>query len=123
MLDGLDGRIARLLDGASKFGAELDSLSDFISFGVAPALLLYYWCMRGVGGIGWVLTMLVVGTNLAIHLFLIWRGQPTDTLSMAVLAVAALYLNQSDVRRAFGIGAGRIETALARSDEAAREPA
>jgi len=59
VLDGLDGRIARLLDGASKFGAELDSLSDFISFGVAPALLLYYWCMRGVGGIGWVLTMLL----------------------------------------------------------------
>ena len=58
VLDGLDGRIARLLDGASKFGAELDSLSDFIGFGVAPALLLYYWCMRGAGGIGWVLTML-----------------------------------------------------------------
>jgi CDP-diacylglycerol--serine O-phosphatidyltransferase len=58
VLDGLDGRIARLLDGASKFGAELDSLSDFIGFGVAPALLLYYWCMRGVGGIGWVLTLL-----------------------------------------------------------------
>ena len=59
VLDGLDGRIARLLDGTSKFGAELDSLSDFISFGVAPALLLYYWCMRPVGGIGWVLTMLL----------------------------------------------------------------
>jgi len=58
VLDGLDGRIARLLDGASKFGAELDSLSDFISFGVAPALLLYYWCMRGAGGIGWVLALL-----------------------------------------------------------------
>ena len=58
VLDGLDGRIARLLDGASKFGAELDSLSDFIAFGVAPALLLYYWCMRGAGGIGWVLALL-----------------------------------------------------------------
>jgi CDP-diacylglycerol--serine O-phosphatidyltransferase len=58
VLDGLDGRIARLLDGASKFGAELDSLSDFISFGVAPALLIYYWCLRGAGGIGWALALL-----------------------------------------------------------------
>ena len=58
VLDGLDGRIARLLDGASKFGAELDSLSDFISFGVAPALLLYYWTMYAAGGLGWALSLL-----------------------------------------------------------------
>ena len=43
ILDALDGRVARILKGASKFGAELDSLSDFISFGVAPAMLLYLW--------------------------------------------------------------------------------
>jgi len=58
VLDGLDGRIARLLDGASRFGAELDSLSDFVSFGVAPAVLLYYWTMKGAGGIGWALALL-----------------------------------------------------------------
>ena len=58
ILDGLDGRIARVLKGASKFGAELDSLSDFICFGVAPALLLYMWTLSGAGRIGWVLALL-----------------------------------------------------------------
>ena len=57
ILDALDGRIARLLNGSSKFGAELDSLSDFIAFGVAPALLLYYWALRDLRGIGWVLAL------------------------------------------------------------------
>jgi len=58
VLDALDGRIARLLSGTSKFGAELDSLSDFIGFGVAPALLLYLWTMKTAGPIGWVLVLL-----------------------------------------------------------------
>lgn len=57
ILDGLDGRIARLLNGSSKFGAELDSLSDFISFGVAPALLLYHWTLKDLGGVGWALAL------------------------------------------------------------------
>lgn len=58
VLDGLDGRIARLLHGTSKFGAELDSLSDFVSFGVAPAMVLYLWTMSDARGIGWALTLL-----------------------------------------------------------------
>ncbi|MDP7668127.1 MAG: phosphatidylcholine/phosphatidylserine synthase [Rhodospirillales bacterium] len=58
ILDGLDGRIARILKGASKFGAELDSLSDFICFGVAPPVLLYLWTMRVFDRIGWVLVLL-----------------------------------------------------------------
>lgn len=58
VLDGLDGRIARLLNGQSKFGAELDSLSDFVSFGVAPALLLYQWQLSDLKGFGWFLTMM-----------------------------------------------------------------
>ncbi len=58
ILDALDGRIARLLKGASKFGAELDSLSDFVCFGVSPALILYLWTMRDAGKLGWVLVML-----------------------------------------------------------------
>lgn len=58
ILDALDGRIARLLKGASKFGAELDSLSDFVCFGVSPALVLYLWTMRDAGKLGWVLVML-----------------------------------------------------------------
>ncbi len=58
ILDALDGRIARILKGASKFGAELDSLADFISFGVAPAMLLYLWAMQDVGRFGWMLSLL-----------------------------------------------------------------
>jgi CDP-diacylglycerol--serine O-phosphatidyltransferase len=54
VLDGLDGRMARLLKGATKFGAELDSLSDFIAFGVAPALVIYMWSTEVLGGIGWI---------------------------------------------------------------------
>ena len=53
ILDGLDGRIARALDGASRFGAELDSLADFIDFGVAPALLLYFWALHENKSLGW----------------------------------------------------------------------
>lgn len=58
ILDGLDGRVARLLQGTSKFGAELDSLSDFVCFGVAPAMLLYLWTMQGAGGFGWAMVLL-----------------------------------------------------------------
>ena len=58
ILDALDGRIARLLKGASKFGAELDSLSDFVCFGVSPVLVLYLWTMKDAGRLGWVLVML-----------------------------------------------------------------
>lgn len=58
VFDALDGRLARLLGGTSSFGAELDSLSDFVSFGAAPAVLLYFWTMRDAGGIGWTLVLL-----------------------------------------------------------------
>ena len=57
ILDALDGRVARLLKGTSKFGAELDSLSDFVSFGVAPALILYRWTMSELGGMGWIIVL------------------------------------------------------------------
>jgi CDP-diacylglycerol--serine O-phosphatidyltransferase len=53
VLDGLDGRIARLLRGESRFGAELDSLSDVIAFGVAPALILYLWSLEAMPQFGW----------------------------------------------------------------------
>ena len=58
-LDGLDGRVARLLKASSSFGAELDSLSDFVCFGVAPALLLFIWTMKGIGAVGWVAALLL----------------------------------------------------------------
>ena len=54
VFDVLDGRVARMLNMASKFGAELDSLSDAISFGVAPGFIMYEWTLKDAGGIGWV---------------------------------------------------------------------
>ena len=57
VLDALDGRMARLLNSASDFGAELDSLSDFVSFGVSPALILYFWTLNSLGGIGWAVSL------------------------------------------------------------------
>lgn len=54
LLDGIDGRIARMLKGTSRFGAELDSLSDFVNFGVAPALILYSWGLNALGHAGWI---------------------------------------------------------------------
>lgn len=77
ILDGLDGRVARLLQGTSKFGAELDSLSDFVSFGVAPAMVLYFWTMRSAGGFGWALVLLFsVCCALRLARFNTMIGQP-----------------------------------------------
>ena len=53
VLDGLDGRLARAIRGTSRFGAELDSLADFVDFGVAPAFLLYVWILHDIKGAGW----------------------------------------------------------------------
>lgn len=58
LFDGLDGRSARLLKITSKLGAQLDSLADFLSFGVAPALLVYLWTLNQVKGVGWALALL-----------------------------------------------------------------
>jgi CDP-diacylglycerol---serine O-phosphatidyltransferase len=60
IFDGLDGRLARLLNATSRFGAELDSLSDFISFGVAPAALLYLWTMAQWHSFGWAIVLFYV---------------------------------------------------------------
>lgn len=54
ILDGLDGRIARLTNTQSEFGAQYDSLSDMVSFGAAPALVIYEWSLRGLGKLGWI---------------------------------------------------------------------
>ena len=56
-LDGIDGRIARLIKGQSKFGAELDSLADFVNFGVAPGLMLYFWQLHELKNGGWIAAM------------------------------------------------------------------
>jgi CDP-diacylglycerol--serine O-phosphatidyltransferase len=54
VFDALDGRVARFLKGTTRFGAELDSLTDFVNFGVAPVLVLYLWSLSEIGGIGWI---------------------------------------------------------------------
>jgi CDP-diacylglycerol--serine O-phosphatidyltransferase len=58
VLDGVDGRIARALGVTSRFGAELDSLSDFVCFGVSPALVIYLWSLNGAGGVGWSIALI-----------------------------------------------------------------
>ena len=69
-LDGIDGTVARLLKATSPFGAQLDSFSDFVSFGVAPATLLYLWNLHEAGAIGWVASLLLcVATALRLARF------------------------------------------------------
>ena len=60
IIDGLDGRIARLIKGTSKVGKELDSLTDMISFGVAPAFIMYFWKLNTLGRFGWLLCLVYV---------------------------------------------------------------
>lgn len=60
IIDGIDGRIARMLESSSRFGAELDSLADMVSFGIAPAFMLYLWELHNVKVFGWGITMIFV---------------------------------------------------------------
>jgi CDP-diacylglycerol---serine O-phosphatidyltransferase len=57
LIDGMDGRVARMLGATSTFGAQLDSLSDFVCFGVAPPLVLYMWQLNGIKGVGWAVVL------------------------------------------------------------------
>ncbi len=58
ILDALDGRVARLIKGTSEFGKELDSLTDFVSFGIAPVFILYFWELNNYGKLGWAITLI-----------------------------------------------------------------
>src|SRR5512138_1330320 len=70
VLDSLDGRVARLTRTQSAFGAEYDSLADMVSFGAAPALLMYEWALRGMGRIGWIAAFVYcVGAALRLARF------------------------------------------------------
>ena len=60
IIDGLDGRIARIIKGTSKVGKELDSLTDVISFGVAPAFIMYFWKLNELGRIGWLICLIYI---------------------------------------------------------------
>ncbi|UCE30656.1 MAG: CDP-diacylglycerol--serine O-phosphatidyltransferase [Burkholderiales bacterium] len=70
VLDGLDGRVARMTDTQSAFGAQYDSLSDMVSFGVAPALVMYEWALRDLGRMGWLAAFVyVAGAGLRLARF------------------------------------------------------
>lgn len=105
IFDGIDGRIARLLKGTSEFGAELDSLSDFVSFGVAPALLMYLWSVQSLSSLGWMVALLFaiccglrlarfntqIGADLPPYAYNFFTGVPAP--AGAGLAIVPMILN------------------------------
>jgi CDP-diacylglycerol---serine O-phosphatidyltransferase len=81
MLDGIDGRVARMLKGTSRFGAELDSLADFVNFGVAPALMLYFWGLHELGHAGWIAALaFAIATGLRLARFNVMVDDPNKPL-------------------------------------------
>ena len=97
VLDGLDGRVARLTRTQSAFGAEYDSLSDMVSFGAAPALIVYEWALKGMGNLGWIAAFVyVAGAALRLARDHLGAAVPAevlaalgaDTLGPAMLAEA-----------------------------------
>jgi len=79
ILDGLDGRVARLIKGTSDFGKELDSLTDFVSFGIAPAFIVYFWELNKFGKIGWLIVLFfAVCCVLRLARFNLTKFEKTD---------------------------------------------
>src|SRR5829696_307472 len=77
VLDGIDGRLARFLKGTSRFGAELDSLADFVNFGVAPALILYGFVLHHLKALGWVVALVfAIATGLRLARFNVMLDDP-----------------------------------------------
>ena len=104
-LDAVDGRLARMLKGTSRFGAELDSLADFVNFGVAPALLMYFWALNSFKPLGWTIClMLSIGCALRLARFNVMLEDPEKPVyaaafftgipapAGAALAMAPLYI-------------------------------
>lgn len=100
VLDSLDGRVARMTNTQSEFGAEYDSLSDMVSFGVAPALVMYEWALKGMGKFGWIAAFIYVAgaalrlarfnTNIAIVDKRFFQGLPSP--SAAALAAGFVWV-------------------------------
>jgi CDP-diacylglycerol--serine O-phosphatidyltransferase len=81
LLDGIDGRIARMLKGTSRFGAELDSLADFVNFGVAPALILYFWGLHELKSAGWIVALVfAICAGLRLARFNVMIDDPNKPL-------------------------------------------
>ena len=80
ILDALDGRIARLIKGTTDFGKELDSLTDFVSFGIAPAFIIYFWELNKYGKLGWAITLIYsVCCVLRLARFNLTKFKPEET--------------------------------------------
>lgn len=110
VLDGLDGRLARLLKGTSKFGAELDSLADFLSFGVAPALLQFRWTLHQLGDAGYTIVLVfAVCCALRLARFNVMSDdpaspKPSGTYFVGVAAPAAAGLALWPMMCSFELG-------------------
>ena len=109
ILDALDGRIARLIKGTSDFGKELDSLTDFVSFGIAPAFIIYFWELINYGKIGWAVTLIYsVCCVLRLARFNLTKYEDTEIWKQnyfegvpspigAILILLPLILNLSEI--------------------------
>lgn len=105
-LDGTDGRVARLTNTQSEFGAQYDSLSDMVSFGVAPALVIYEWSLRGLGKLGWLaafmycagaaLRLARFNTNIGVVDKRFFQGLPSPAAA-ALVAGLIWYLDEQHV--------------------------
>ncbi|MGO8737779.1 CDP-diacylglycerol--serine O-phosphatidyltransferase [Rhodoblastus sp.] len=120
VLDGMDGRIARALKGSSRFGAELDSLADFIDFGVAPALLLFFWSLHTLKTVGWTAVLIfAIAAALRLARFNVMIDDPNKPAwsarfftgmpapAGAIVVMLPLYLQMS-----FNLPDSRWQTAL-----------
>ncbi|HJV03282.1 MAG TPA: CDP-diacylglycerol--serine O-phosphatidyltransferase [Burkholderiaceae bacterium] len=104
VLDGLDGRIARLTNTQSEFGAQYDSLSDMVSFGAAPALVVYEWSLRGLGKLGWIaafvycagaaLRLARFNTNIEVVDKRFFQGLPSPSAAALVAGFILLMVDQ-----------------------------
>lgn len=105
VLDGMDGRVARMTHTQSAFGAEFDSLSDMVSFGVAPALVAYEWMLRGFGKLGWVVAFIYCAgaalrlarfnTQLEVADKRYFQGMPSPTAAALVAGFVWISLEQA----------------------------
>jgi CDP-diacylglycerol---serine O-phosphatidyltransferase len=108
VLDGLDGRLARALRGTSRFGAELDSLADFVDFGVAPGLILYFWSLQQIKSLGWFAALVfAIAAALRLARFNVMNDNPDRPAwharfftgmpapAGAIVGLLPIYLNQS----------------------------
>ena len=113
ILDGLDGRVARLLKSSSRFGAELDSLTDFVNFGVAPAILLYTWTLHDIKSLGWIAALVfAISAGLRLARFNVALDDPDAVKKSgdyfigvpapagAIIALLPVYLAQLGVPKA-----------------------